>query len=89
MYGFIKRTFIVMVVVLLGFGGSLATKCTSMNNQSCMVRITLTDLNPDEFESLLSMFVSLDRCDKSCNTIDKPFGRICLPNKMENDKSKK
>ena len=66
MHGFIKRTFIVMVVVLLGFGGSLATKCTSMNNQSCMVRIALTDLNPD-----------------------KPFGRICLPNKMENDKSKK
>ena len=43
---FIKQ--IVLVLVLLGFGGSLTTECVSMNNQPCMVRPTLVDLNLDE-----------------------------------------
>ena len=28
--------------------------------------------------------VNLDRCNRSCNNFDYPFGRICVPNKMEN-----
>ena len=48
MPGFIKQTSIVLVLMLLGFGRSLAIKCVSMNSQSCMVRPTLIDMNPDE-----------------------------------------
>ena len=44
MAGFIKETFTALVLVLLGFGGSLDTKCVFMYNQPCMVRPTLTDL---------------------------------------------
>ena len=28
--------------------------------------------------------VSLDRCDRSCNTFDDPSDRICVSNKTEN-----
>ena len=28
--------------------------------------------------------VSLDRCNRNCNNIDDPFGRICIPNKENN-----
>ena len=38
MPGFIKKTFIVLVLVLLGFDGSLATNCVSMNNKPCIFR---------------------------------------------------
>ena len=44
MFGLIKKLFI----GLLGFSGSLATKCVSLNNEPCMIRPTLTDLNPVE-----------------------------------------
>ena len=27
--------------------------------------------------------VNLDRCTESCNTLDDPSGRICVPNKTE------
>ena len=27
--------------------------------------------------------VSLDRCDRSCNTDEDPFGRVCVPNTIE------
>ena len=26
----------------------------------------------------------MNRCDRSCNTVEDPFGRICVPNEMEN-----
>ena len=79
---FIKQRFIVLVFVLLGFGGSLTTKCVSINNQPCMVRPKSVGFSPDELHYYLSI-ISLGRFDESCNTVDDPFVRICVPNKME------
>lgn len=36
-----------MLIVLLSFIESLATKCVSLNNESCFVAVTVTDLNPN------------------------------------------
>ena len=44
MLGFFKQAFIVLAIWL---GGSLATKCVSLNNQTCTSRPTVIDLNPD------------------------------------------
>ena len=27
--------------------------------------------------------INLDRCNGSCNTLDEPSGKICVPNKKE------
>ena len=43
-FGFIKKMFI----GLLSFRNSLATQCVSLNNEPCIVRSALTDLNPVE-----------------------------------------
>ena len=79
--GFIKRTFIVNVLVL-GFGISLAIICMSINNQHCMVRSMIIHLNPGELGCYL-FIVSMDWFDGSCNNFDDSFGRICVPNKTE------
>ena len=42
MYQLIKQVFI----ALLNFSRSLVTKCVPLNNELCMIRPTLTDLNP-------------------------------------------
>ena len=34
------------LIALLSFSESLATKCVSLNNEPCMARPTLIDLNP-------------------------------------------
>ena len=52
---------------LLSFGGSLATKCMSLNNEPSMVRSTLVDLSPAKLK-YFSFLVSLDKCSKSCNS---------------------
>ena len=70
------------MLLLAGFGGSLATKCVSQNNQLCSARPTFIDLNPDKLHYYLFM-VSLDRFHRSCNTAEDTFGRICVPSKTQ------
>ena len=77
MPGFIKQTFIVLVLVLLGITGSLNTKYVSMNNHPCMVRPTLVDLDSNK-PHYYSYIISLDRCDESCTTVEESFGRTSV-----------
>ena len=53
----IKQVFI----ALLSFSGSLTTKSVSLNNEPCMIRPTLIDLNPVEL-NYYPFMISLDKC---------------------------
>ena len=57
MFSLIKQVFI----VLLSFSSSLATKCVSLNDKSCMIRPTLITLNPVKLKNYPFM-ISLDKC---------------------------
>ena len=71
---YIKQTLVALVLILC-FGGS-------MNNQLCPVRPTLID--PDSVELHCYLFIiRMDRCDGSSNTLGDPFGRMCVPNEIE------
>ena len=51
-----------------------------------MTRPTVFDLNSDKYNQALpysSFMVKLDKCKRSCNTLDDPSGRICEANKTE------
>ena len=56
MFRLIKQVFI----LLLSFSKSLATKCLSLNDEPCMVRPTLIDLNHVELKYYPFM-ISLDK----------------------------
>ena len=76
-----------MFIVLLGFIESLAhvakisdqTKCLSLNDEPCMVRPILTDLNSVEVKYYLFM-ISLDKCTGSCNILSL---KICVAKKKK------
>ena len=68
MPGFIRQTSTALVLVLLSLKLSLATKCVSMNNQSCMMRPMLFDLNPDDLHYY--------PFNGSSNIFEDQFGRI-------------
>ena len=62
-------------------------KCISLNNQPCMARDTLVDLNPDEYNQGLRyclFTVNLDRCSDIGNTLDDISSRICVPKETDN-----
>ena len=71
MFSLIKQVFIVLV----SFSESLATKCVSLNDETCMVRPTLIDLNPIELKYYPFM-ISLDKCN-----VLSP--KICVPKKTK------
>ena len=88
MFRLTKQVFI----AILSFSRSLHNKnivsnftiSISFNNQPCMTRPILIDLNPDKYNQGLRYYpfmVNLDRCRGSCNTFDDPSGRICVPNR--------
>ena len=75
MFSLIKQ----LLTVLLSFSSSLATKCISLNDEPCMIRPTLTDLNPVEFKYYPFM-ISLEKCNGSCNVLSP---KICVPKKTK------
>ena len=81
LFRFVKKLFI----ELLRFGGSLVSgsvKCVSINNEPCLVRSTLIDLNSNDCHYYPFM-ASLRKCNGSCNTLDDFSSKICILNKTE------
>ena len=84
-----------VLIALLSFSRSLAsianvfdcTKCISLNNQSCMNRPTLIDLNPNQHNQGLFyhvFMVNLEKCNGSCNTLDDLSGKMSVLIKTKN-----
>ena len=62
----------------MSFSESLTTKCVSLNNEPCMARSTLIDLNPVEFNHCPVM-ISLDKCSGGRNVVDALSTNIFVP----------
>ena len=72
-----------MSIVLLSFSESLATNCVSLNNEPCMARPFLIDLNPLEFNNY-PFTVTLDKCSGRCNAANDLSTKICVLSKTRN-----
>ena len=57
-----------LFIVLLTFNKSLATKCLFLNDEPCMVRPALIDMNPAELK-YYSFMINLNKCTGSCNVL--------------------
>ena len=71
-----------LFILLLSFSESLArdrTKCLFLNDESCMARPTLIDMNPKELKSYPFM-ISLNQCTGSCNVLSP---KICVSKEIE------
>ena len=71
MFSLIKQVF----SVLLSFSESFATKCLFLNDEPCMVRPNLIDMNPVELKYYPFM-ISLNKCTESFNVLSP---KICVP----------
>ena len=63
MFSLIKQGFI----VLLSFSSSLATQCLSLNDEPCMVRLTLIALSPVELKTCQCECRNYSTCKKDYN----------------------
>ena len=73
-----------MFIVLLSFSSSLAIKCLFLNDEPCMVRPTLIDLNPVGLKCC-PFKISLNKCTGSCNVLSS---KICVLKEKEDINAK-
>ena len=62
-----------LFIVLLSFSEFLArdrTECLFLNDETCIVRPTPVDMNPNELK-YYSFMISLNKCTGSCSLISK------------------
>ena len=69
-------------LALLSFSVSLATKCVSLNNDPCTIRLTLIGLHPVELSYCPFMFSS-DTFSGICNPVDDLSVKAFVPGKIK------
>ena len=69
-----------LFIVLLSFSSSLPRNCLFLNDEPCMVRPSLIDLNSVELQYYPFM-ISLNKCTGSCHVLSP---KICPPKETKN-----
>ena len=60
-------------------------ECVSIVNRKCMPRPKVFDVNERVGEALFYPYnVQVNKCGGSCNTLDDPMAKICVPNIIKN-----
>ena len=84
MFRLIKKMLIGLLTNIVN--ASNHTKCILLRNQRCMIQPILINLHPNEYSQEFHYYpfaVKLDRCVKSCNTLNDLSNKVCVPNKAE------
>ena len=58
-------------------------ECMSMINQKCMSRPKIINVNNDE-PVFYPYSIRVNKCSGSCNNINGPFSKLCVPDNVEN-----
>ena len=59
--------------------------CLSVINRECMPRPKIPNLNEGIGEALFYPYnVPVNKCSGSCNTLDNPISKICVPKIIKN-----
>ena len=55
----------------------------SINNQECKIRSEIIKVNTKE-PMFYPYSVTIDKCKSSCNTINDPYTKLCVPDTIKN-----
>ena len=73
-----------IISILISLFSVIKTKvldCVSVINQKCRPRPKILDVNEGVGEALFYPYnVQVNKCRESCNTLDNPIAKLCLPN---------
>ena len=62
-------------------------ECVSMNNQEFKIRTEIINLNTSE-PTFYPDSIKINRCKGSCNKINNPYDKICVPDQIKNTNAK-
>ena len=84
MFGFIKKCFFTaMTFFSFNVLNVNSLECVSVNNEKLKIRSKIINVNTSE-----PMFypdsITINKCKGSCNTINGPYAKLCLPDIIKN-----
>ena len=86
-FRFVKKVFFVELTILSGFTNANSLSCISMSNQECKIRPQVINVNGDE-PVFFPFSIETSKCSGSCNNINHPNAKICVPGVVKNLKVK-
>ena len=86
-FGFVKKVFFIGLTILSGFASvnllnAVPLNCIWMSNQECRTRPKVV-INGDE-PVFLPFSFETSKCSGSCNNINYPYAKICVPDVVKN-----
>ena len=70
-----------LLISLFSIIKTKALECVSVINQKCTPRPKILDVNEGIGEALFYLYnVFLNKCSGSCNSLDNPMAKFCVPN---------
>ena len=82
MFRFIEKPFLTVLSCVNPLSAT-PLSCISMNNQECKVRPEIIDVNSDE-PLFYPFSIKTSKCSGSCNKINDPYAKMCVPNVVKN-----
>ena len=84
MLGFIKKCFFtVMILINFILSNVNSLECVSINNQECKIRTQIINLDTNE-PMFYPYSIKINKCKDSCNTVNDPYAKICVPDHIKN-----
>ena len=71
------------LTVLSSFTSVNSLSCISMNNQEWKVRPKIVNVNSDG-PVFFPFSIKASKCSGSCNNINDPYAKICVPDVVKN-----
>ena len=68
-----------LVIIFFNILKVNSLECMSMINKKCMARPKIIDVNTND-PVFYPYSIKVNKCSGSCNSINKPYGKICIPN---------
>ena len=75
-----------LINLLINFFNAIkvnSLECMSMINQKCMSRPKIIDINANE-PVFYPYSIKVNKCSGSCNNINDPYAKLCVPDIIEN-----
>ena len=74
-FRFAKKVFFIRLTILSNFTNANSLSCISMNNHDCKTRAHVINVNV-----FFPFSIETSKCTGSCNNINYPYAKICVPN---------
>ena len=80
---FIKKIFYIGSLLLSSLVSATPLNCISMKNQECKVRLEIINVNSNN-PMFYPFSIKINKCSGSCNNINNPYAKICVPDVIKN-----